>query len=108
MEAAPTAQLVGSASVHCGLSDAGAVYCWGRDNRGHLGSIAPPGVDLVSVPIPGRVAELSAGGQHVCARTTEGRVFCWGSDEDGQLGRRPSWWVEGPVCVSTRDPAAAE
>lgn len=73
----------------CGLTPAGAAYCWGRNQRGQLGDstttnrgtptrvAAPPGVAFVA---------LTAGGNHTCGRTRTGAAYCWGANESGELG----------------------
>ena len=57
----------------CGLTSAGAIECWGSDDR--YGQASPPS---------GRFTQVSAGGYHSCGLTSAGTVECWGSDEYGQ------------------------
>jgi alpha-tubulin suppressor-like RCC1 family protein len=74
----------------CGLSTTGAVYCWGGNVSGQLGTgntnpqtvptlVSAPGVTFVSV---------SAAAQFTCALTTGtfATVDCWGLNFSGQLG----------------------
>ena len=72
-----------SAGLHhtCGLTTAGAIYCWGNVTGTVMQSpVVVPG---------GPWATVAAGGNVVCAVTTAGAGYCWGSDSDGQLGNGP-------------------
>lgn len=61
----------------CGLTAAGAVYCWGHEERvGHEDGQRPaPVADLPPV------TELSVGAVHTCALTAEGDAYCWGDND---------------------------
>lgn len=74
----------------CGLTAAGAPYCWGQNNFGQLGdgsgteSLSPVAVDL-----PAGVTGFEALTSYIhqtCGRTSSGAWFCWGNNEYGQLG----------------------
>jgi len=85
----------------CGLTDAGRVYCWGRNRRGQVGpegrESCPVG-DLVyacsTAPVPaggGRTfAAVTAGGDHSCGLAVTGPVYCWGDDGEAQIGATPT------------------
>ena len=89
-------------SVTCGVTTAGAGYCWGV---GQLGTGAPP---YVSQTTPGPVlgglsfTSLSANGinAHICGVTTTGLVYCWGRGLEGQLGNGATADQPTPVVVS--------
>ena len=72
----------------CAVTEAGVVWCWGRNSNGQLGDgttdnkLVPT---QVSGPETGVVA-VSAGGSHTCAVTEAGELWCWGSNQFGQLG----------------------
>ena len=75
---------------------AGALYCWGRNMRGQLGTTTQEGSisfrkEAEQVVISGvdRVAQVVAGDRFTCAREEGGerRVFCFGADVHGSLGR---------------------
>jgi alpha-tubulin suppressor-like RCC1 family protein len=76
----------------CALGD-GKVFCWGRNDRGQLGSSAGPelcdGVACGSVPTVvvagGQFTSITAGGAHSCA-IAEDAAYCWGANQFGQLG----------------------
>jgi alpha-tubulin suppressor-like RCC1 family protein len=78
----------------CGLTAAGAAYCWGSNGSNELGAgtrcyddpaaCAP----LTPVPVAGglRFTAVSAGSDHACGLTPTGRAYCWGSSGSGELG----------------------
>jgi alpha-tubulin suppressor-like RCC1 family protein len=76
----------------CALSG-GRAFCWGRNDRGQLGSSrAADGCDGVACNVsPIRVTgvdaftQISAGGDHTCG-IAAGVAYCWGSNAYGQLG----------------------
>jgi alpha-tubulin suppressor-like RCC1 family protein len=77
----------------CGVTLAGAAYCWGANNLGQLGNGT---VDQTVAPLPHpsptavagglSFASVSAGTGHVCGITTAGAAFCWGENSQGGLG----------------------
>lgn len=72
---------------HCGLTAAGAAYCWGYNAYGQLGNGTlsdPPGASPVSGGIV--FSTLSSGGLHSCGISVAGDAYCWGSNSYGQLG----------------------
>ena len=89
-------QVVEASGNHtCGITDAGAAYCWGSNSVGQLGNGSNAG-SAVPVPVSGShtwldlevsVASSSlSGGNHSCGVTTGGLAFCWGHNSSGQLG----------------------
>ena len=77
----------------CGVTAAGAAFCWGYNGSGQLGdgtitSRASP----VLVAGGGSFAAVSAGGGgidpglHTCGVTAAGAAYCWGRNLEGQLG----------------------
>ena len=68
-----------------------AIYCWGYNGGGQLGSSAY--VDDLATDRPAYPAEVGdpvravfAGNNHTCAVTTNGTAKCWGDNWFGQLG----------------------
>ena len=76
----------------CALSG-GRAFCWGRNDRGQLGSVrADDSCDGVACNVlPVRVTgidaftQISAGGDHTCG-IAAGVAYCWGSNAYAQLG----------------------
>jgi len=82
-----TALTLGNGFHTCGVTSAGAAYCWGWNTFGGLGDRT-----TTDRPAPVPVADglvftaLSAGGWHTCGLTGAGAAYCWGYNVFGQLG----------------------
>ena len=80
----------------CGLTTAGAVYCWGRnfdlqlgrgpDTGGSVDSGTPQLVTGGELPAGVTFTTISAGARHSCAVGSDGAAYCWGSNIFGALG----------------------
>ena len=86
----------------CGLTTAGAAYCWGYNDYGQLGNAT-----FANSTSPAAVAgnltfsSLSAGdGGQACAIATGGAAYCWGYNGSGQLGVASIAYSSSPVAVS--------
>jgi hypothetical protein len=72
-----------SDGASCGLTNAGAAYCWGWNLFGMLGDAST--VDRwTPVPVSGGItfASITTHGLHACGLTPSGAAYCWGA---GQL-----------------------
>jgi alpha-tubulin suppressor-like RCC1 family protein len=80
----------------CGVTSAGAAYCWGYDDYGQLGDSSLYAVRYTPVPVTGGLtfASLTAGFMHTCGVTSSGAAYCWGLAEVGALGDGQS----NPTC----------
>jgi alpha-tubulin suppressor-like RCC1 family protein len=71
----------------CGLTTSHALYCWGRNYNGELGS---PGSDFSTTPVPvtGGLQFKDVAGNQVltCGVTTGHQAYCWGAGSSGELG----------------------
>lgn len=98
----------------CGLSTAGAAWCWGNNADGQLGA---PSSDTCTfgattfscsatpVPVSGglRFRKVAAGLRHACALDTAGNVWCWGNNSAGELGDGTMVSSMAPVRVIQLD-----
>lgn len=80
-------QLALGSNHTCGRTAAGAVFCWGRNGSGELGT----GNHIASdTPVPSAAGmlftDIRAGDGFTCGLTAGGAVFCWGDNTWGQLG----------------------
>ncbi|MBW3628063.1 MAG: Ig-like domain-containing protein [Gemmatimonadetes bacterium] len=94
----------------CGLTPAGAAYCWGSNASGRLGTgSASAGGTPVASPVAGGLtfSSVSAGGKtnsrqrevHTCGVTPAGAAHCWGGNSYGQLGNGSTSGRSVPVPV---------
>lgn len=84
----------------CGVSPAGAVYCWGRGDLGALGDgVMGTAVVPVRPTVHGTALEVSAGFAHTCA-VTDQYLQCWGWNRYGQLGVGVLLDIGTPVVVA--------
>ncbi len=86
----------------CALMSAGAVKCWGRNDRGQLGDGTTAGRPLAAdVPgLGGAIASIAAGATHSCAIGASGGAMCWGANDGGQLGDGTTVQRASPVAVA--------
>jgi alpha-tubulin suppressor-like RCC1 family protein len=81
----------------CGVTPAGAAYCWGDNTAGALGTGSSSGPETcvgaqpcstTPLAVAGglQFASVSVGGAHVCGVTIGGAAYCWGDNFFGQLG----------------------
>lgn len=93
-------RLAAGALFTCGLTTAGALYCWGNNVFGQLGT---GGGGASSVPVPasgGRTyVALAAAQDHACAVETGGQLWCWGANQFGQVGDSTLTLRTAPVAV---------
>ena len=83
----------------------GAVWCWGRNDEGQVGTGAAGPPELFPVPVAlagldGEVGGLALGYLHTCATTSAGSAWCWGSNLEGQLGDGTTQDAPSPVKVA--------
>jgi alpha-tubulin suppressor-like RCC1 family protein len=93
-------QISAGALHSCGVTTAGAAYCWGlvtpdpSFGAAELGNAAysnyrgAKGGSVLPVPVEGGFAfrEVTAGFRGSCGVTTAGAAVCWGSNNFGQMG----------------------
>jgi len=80
----------------CGVTAAGAAYCWGEWSMLGGGDMSTTNA-LTPVLVVGGVsfAAVSAGFHHTCGVTAAGAAYCWGGNNYGELG-------DGTTTILTR------
>jgi alpha-tubulin suppressor-like RCC1 family protein len=85
--AAEFASVSAGVSHSCGVTTAGAAYCWGYNIYGALGNGTNRDSNRPVAVSGGHIfAYVDAGSFHSCGVTTAGAAYCWGYNEFGQLG----------------------
>ncbi len=72
----------------CGIKTTGTLWCWGRDNRGQLGTGGGGDADVPQQESTTSTlwTTVSGGQEHTCATQSNGTLWCWGRNNNGQLG----------------------
>jgi alpha-tubulin suppressor-like RCC1 family protein len=86
--ATPAFVEISAGSEHsCGLTQTGAVYCWGNNAGGELGD-GTTTQRLVPTLVSGSIAfvAISTGSFTSCGLTQTGAAYCWGNNNSGEVG----------------------
>lgn len=97
----PTTSVAGGDGFACATTDAGAAWCWGRNDHGQLGNgLTTDSEQPVRVWAPEPFARVVAGGRGACGLTSGQEVWCWGRAvllDDSPLPRKVTLpGVQGP------------
>ncbi|HKP49122.1 MAG TPA: hypothetical protein VJU17_03835 [Gemmatimonadales bacterium] len=105
LQGVPALSLVVAGADHtCGLTPAGAAWCWGGNYSGELsGTTNNPSPTPVAVSGGLTFTALAAGVGHTCGRTGAGTVYCWGNNLGGALGNLTNFGTS----VANYDPLLA-
>ena len=88
------ASVSAGAATTCGVTTAGAAYCWGSNASGQVGGQTTQGCTGIMtgrtpcawspVAVSGglKFATVIASGDHTCGLTTNGTLYCWGDVAD--------------------------
>jgi alpha-tubulin suppressor-like RCC1 family protein len=86
----------------CGVTTAGAAYCWGDNAFGSLGNgTMIPSSTPVAVAGGRNFATITAGSGYNCG-VTSGAAYCWGDNTHGQLGNGTTRSSTVPVPVASQ------
>lgn len=96
-------KLVAGGYHNCGLTSAGAGWCWGDNWVGHLGGGTTDPYSATPVAVTGGLlfTALGAGGGHTCGLVAGGTLYCWGGNLLGQLGNSTNLGTSNPNYTPT-------
>jgi Regulator of chromosome condensation (RCC1) repeat len=80
-------RITGGDHHFCGLTDTGAIQCWGD-------IVVKQELRLDEVPVPGPYAQVDAGSDANCVIDADEKLTCWG-DLDGYGEPFPDWMPKG-------------
>lgn len=96
----PTFTQIGAGhSFSCGLTDTGALYCWGSNTAGKLGIGSTDSNRTTPAQVMGMTfTSVDLGSTHACG-VSGGLGYCWGSGADGRLGNNDTVDKNVPTLV---------
>ncbi len=85
----------------CAVTLAGAVWCWGANQKGQLGdgTTTDRTVPVAVSGLSTGTTAVSTGSSFSCALTAAGVAQCWGDPSNGRLGRPTSPFAVAPQPV---------
>ncbi|HNH49085.1 MAG TPA: RCC1 domain-containing protein, partial [Myxococcota bacterium] len=83
----PVIRITGGESHYCGLTDTGAIQCWGD-------IVVKQELRLDEAPVPGPFSQVDAGDDANCVIDAEDKLTCWGG-LDGEDVVLSDWTPEG-------------
>ncbi len=95
-------QLHSRGQAMCGVSAAGAAYCWGDNRNLQLGTGSTSAILTVPTPVGGGLTwrQIHVGSAGSCGVTTSDVPYCWGLNHQGLLGNNREFRQPTPVSVS--------
>ena len=82
-------QLASATDVHCALTSAGEVWCWGNNHQGILGiddgDFNVTRTSPVKTNVLTGATQLDMSHRTACAVDNQKQVWCWGSNRRGQI-----------------------
>ena len=85
-------QVSAGSNYTCALKSSGAIYCWGHNSFGQIGTLTGLGASGPGVHTPSQVGSdtdwtaVGAGLSTPCATKADGSLYCWGQNRKGELG----------------------
>ncbi len=92
----------------CAVTSSQALYCWGSNSDGQLGSSTvtyssplPVAAKADGALLGKSILSMDVGVGHVCVIASDNNAYCWGRNEYGQLGNNSTATSADPVAVDT-------
>lgn len=99
--------IAAGATFALAMTSDGAIYAWGRNRNGQLGTgdtvnrSVPTVVSRGALPDGVKVKQIAAGEASSAAITADGRLYTWGSNSSGQLGNNTTVEARTPIAVAS-------
>lgn len=94
-------QIVAGDDHTCGITRAGASYCWGRNTEGELGDRTTMDRHVPTAVAGGKAfTQIAAGYDHTCGLTSAGAAYCWGRNTQGEVGDNTTTSRDVPTVVA--------
>lgn len=95
----------------CAVRADGAVFCWGLNDAGQLGTPTSlvnsgggfktdAGINATRIATISNGTQVTSGRGHSCLLRRDGTVWCWGNNSRGQLGDGTAVLRKAPVKVN--------
>jgi alpha-tubulin suppressor-like RCC1 family protein len=98
-------QQISSGAMHtCAVDTAGAVWCWGSNRDGKLGTGSDKFINSLPEKVtglPNPVDQVASGSTYTCALDKTRTIWCWGDGAFGEIGLQPFKGSSTPVKVTT-------
>jgi alpha-tubulin suppressor-like RCC1 family protein len=102
----PPGSMVATGTSHACAVRSGALFCWGSNERGQLGTGVTGGNALTPQPVHGSTwANVQVGDASTCGLRVDGHVLCWGGNSNGELGQGDLVDRASPTLVPLTSPA---
>ncbi|HEY5922545.1 MAG TPA: hypothetical protein VIV11_12780, partial [Kofleriaceae bacterium] len=97
-------QIASAGRVHCGVTTAGDVWCWGYNQQGVLGIDDATNTTLRATPAKTTVltgaTQLDMSHRTACAIDMQQQLWCWGTNKRGAIRDATTTRVQEPTKVS--------
>ena len=103
-------EVIGTGHNHsCGITDTGAAFCWGTNDREQLSLPKASGTSSTSfVAVPGGPYDAIHGGNYLtCALDAAGKAWCWGLDSVAHYLGNAENTAQTPNPIAVSPPAGA-
>ncbi len=99
---------VSAGNEHACAVRSGALYCWGSNATGELGTGTAGGLENRPIRVDAQNwVSVRAGYACTCGLLTDGHVLCWGDNTEGQLGQGDFNPRPTATAVSLPSPASS-